>query len=424
VGEEDRAPDATEQLPRLIDPSTTYREMGLLADPGPLGFVGSTRVFAGAQPDSLRLIVGLSLQSRGLAFRRDGDGFLAEYRVEIALRGTHTVQSVRNERIRVATFRETQRTDESVIFQDIIGIAPGTYSLSVSVRDRNGPNGGRVEQRVVVPALSPPSLSLPVAIYSATPRATLDAAPAIVMNPRQSAQYGSDTLRFYLETYGLAPGRRIVAAAVGASGRAEWTDTIAVSAAGPVAVHLLTILPNALSIGRYELRLQRGDSVLGATPFVVTFSDQYAIANVEDIVSLLRYFPGVDSLRAVLRLPAEERGAAWQRFWRASDNSPATPENEAIDEYLARVRVANDRFRDEGTPGWLTDRGEVFIRLGEPDNVMDQRPEQTRGRIIIWSYQEHRLSLSFVDDAGFGNFRLSPGSRADFIRVVNRLSGR
>lgn len=424
VGEGDPAPNAADQLPRLIDPATTYREMGLLADGGPLGFVGSVRVFAGHTPDSLRLMVGLSLQSRGLTFRRDGDGFLAEYRVEIVVRGTSTVQSVRNERIRVATFRETQRTDESVIFQDIIAVTPGSYALSVVVRDRNGPNAGRVEQRIAVPALNPPSMSLPVAIYEATARTSLAAAPVIVVNPRQSAQYGSDTLHFYFESYGFAAGRRLVAAAVNGERRDEWRDTLVVTGTDSVASHVFLIPPGALTIGRYELQLRRGDSVLASSPIVVTFSDQYAIANVEDIVSLLRYFPAVDSLRGILRLPPAERGAAWRKFWRESDASPSTPENEAIDEYLIRVRIANERFRDEGTAGWLTDRGEVYIRLGEPDAIVDSRPDQTRGRVIVWNYQEHRLQLYFVDDAGFGNFRLSPASRAELLRVISRTTGR
>ena len=418
--------DQTDRLPQLIDPSAAYREMGLLTDNGPLGFVGTTRVFAGASQDSLLVVLGLSLRARGLTFRRDGESFLAEYRVEAVLRSGTSIaaQSSRNERVRVSTFRETQRVDESVIYQDMMTVGPGSYTLSVIVRDRNGPNVGRVEQAFVVPFMRQPSLTLPLAVYEFTPRQRLDAPPAIVLNPRQAGQYGSDTLRFYVESYGMPESDRIVASAVNGEGRVHWSDTLRTGAPQAVSSIQLLVPPDQLSIGRYELRLTRGNDVLATAPFVVTFSDQFAVANLEDIVSLLRYFPNADSLRGILRMPENERGAAWQRFWRQSDPVPTTPEHEAIETYLAAVRVANDRFRDEGVAGWLTERGEVLIRLGEPNDIVDRNPDQVRGRLISWNYYEHRLTLTFIDDAGFGRFRLDPRSRAEYIRVLNRITGR
>ena len=112
----------------------------------------------------------------------------------------------------------------------------------------------------------------------------------------------------------------------------------------------------------------------------------------------------------------------WRRFFLATDPNPATPENEAIDEYLQRVRIANERFTEEGGQGWLTERGEVFISIGEPSEIVDRRQDQIgRGRYVIWNYYELRLSLTFIDDTGFGRLRLDPRSRAEFMRVRDRL---
>jgi GWxTD domain-containing protein len=174
------------------------------------------------------------------------------------------------------------------------------------------------------------------------------------------------------------------------------------------------------------LRVGSADRALASVPFVVMFSDQFAAANLEDIVSLLRYFPERDSLRALLQGPPEERSAAWRRFYRATDPNPVTAENEAIEDYLARLRVANERFRDEGMPGWLTERGEVFVTIGEPSEIIDRRTAdfQGRARYIIWNYYELRLTLSFIDDGGFGRYRLDAASRSEFLRAVNRLRSR
>jgi len=148
----------------------------------------------------------------------------------------------------------------------------------------------------------------------------------------------------------------------------------------------------------------------------------WAVSNFDDMISLLRYFPAADTLRHLANLPPAERAAAWRRFWRDTDPNPLTPENEALDQYFARVQIANQRFRDEGTPGWLTDRGEVFITIGEPDQVVDpQSGLLVRGRTIVWVYNDYRLQLLFVDDAGFGRFRMDPQSRAGYLQVLNRL---
>lgn len=81
---------------------------------------------------------------------------------------------------------------------------------------------------------------------------------------------------------------------------------------------------------------------------------------------------------------------------------------------------ANLRFRDEGIQGWRTDRGEVLIRMGEPDEVFDQSA-QSQGRLILWNYTQYQLALYFADETGFGRFRLTSASRSEFERVVARL---
>lgn len=413
-----------ERLPQLFEPTRIYGEMGLLADAGPLGVIGTARILAGPTPESLLVAIGLSMRNRGLTFHREGDQFVAEYRVEAVFRqGTQTVaRADRDERVRVASFRETQRSDESLIFQHYVAIPSGDYTMSIMVRDRNGTSMARFETPVSVPALQARAVSLPIPVYEATPRTSLADRPTLVMNPRMSAGYGSDTLHFYVETYGIGSGSRLILSANDATGRSAWSDTIRVDQQTPVKGYVVTIPPQQLSIGRYELRLSQGSTVMAATPFLVTFSDQYAAGNLQDIVSLLRWFAPADTLRALLNAAPEDRAEAWRRFWRNTDPNPATPENEAIDEYLRRVQMANERFRDEGIPGWTTERGEVFIALGEPNDVLDRRPDtQGRNRWIQWSYYELRLTLSFFDDTGFGRYRMDPRSRNEFMRVSNRL---
>lgn len=413
-----------QRLPESFDAFGVYRQMGLMAEAGPIPFVGAVRVLAGPSPDSLVVVVALSLQNRGLSFHRDGDAFLAEYRVELTFRqGTTVAREVTSdERIRVSTFRETQRSDESVIFQKFVPLAAGQYGLVATVRDRNGPNASHSEQLLMVPRFGVPAVSAPLAVYQGRPRAALSSSLEVVANPRATVEYGSDSLQFYVESYSLPPGTVIVYTALDAGGHVAWTDSTRVAAATPILGMLFTVPPGRLSIGRYELRVALGGSVIASTPFLVSFSDRWVLSSMEDVISLLRYFASPDTLRALQQAPPEEQGAAWLRFWRATDPNPATPENEALDEYFARVQAANERFREEGLPGWLTDRGEVFIGLGEPDDVVDRRSEmQGRSRLVYWVYNAYRLTLSFIDDSGFGRLRLDLRSRSEYLSVLSRI---
>lgn len=412
-------------MARVFDPTAVFRQMGLIADGGPLAVVGGMRVLAGPTPDTTLVLVALSLHNRGFTFRREGNEFVADYRVELTFRqGTDIVQQVsRDQRIRISSFRETLRTEESVIFQQFVPLRAGAYAVTIAVRDRTGPNLARAETTLEVPALQAPAVSNPIAVYQAEPRTDFAAAPTLVANPRSAVSYGADSVRFYLETYGLPAGSALAIEVGDPSGRTVWQDTVPVDSLRSVAGRLVTIPPGSLSIGRHELRVRMvGGGQVTSAPFLVAFSDLWAVTNFDDMVSLLRYFPPADTLRHLANATPEQRAMAWQRFWRDTDPNPLTPENEALDQYFARVQFANQRFGDEGIAGWLTDRGEVFITIGEPDQMYDpSQGLQGRGRVVTWTYNQYRLQLYFVDDAGFGRLRLDPQSRNNYLQLLSRL---
>ena len=63
----------------------------------------------------------------------------------------------------------------------------------------------------------------------------------------------------------------------------------------------------------------------------------------------------------------EEKDALAVRFWNRRDPTPLTPENERLLEHYRRVAYALEHYARPGG-GW-DKRGEVFIRLGDPDHI-------------------------------------------------------
>jgi GWxTD domain-containing protein len=418
------APQAVPALAQLFDASAIYRAMGFAVGGPSLPFVASLHFFAGTTPDSTPGVFAMSLANHALSFRRADGGFVAVYHVEVVLRADTLVvfRRVGDETVRVPTFQETLRVDESIVFQQFFVVRPGTYSVSVLVRDRNSSAYSESQIIDTVPQFEAPALSGPIATYQGAGRSRLDTLPDLVVNPRATLPYGADSLRFYVEAYGLPAGTPLAARVVDPDSVVLWSATATLGNA-PVARARFVLNPSDLPVGRATLEVSApGTDVRAASPFLVTFSEQWAIANFSQMVDVLRYFERQDLVAKLKAAPREQRAAAWREFYRASDPVPITPENEALEQYFYRVDIASGRFQEPGIPGWQTERGEVFIALGEPDQMSDAANQLGMAvRFIQWEYMNLRLTLVFQDDAGFGEFRLTPQSRSEFQRVLARV---
>lgn len=423
-----------------LDPNRAYHQMGLVTGGEPLPFVGGISFLAGPTPDTTLVLVTLSLPARALTFVREGDRYRATYEVRLDLRqGSNTVRHIESPQlVRVPSFRETTRGDESVIFQQLLSVPPGQYNLAFAVRDGGSARTVTEETLVIVPRVAGPALSTPIAVYDATPRMNLDSLPELVAAPRATAAFGRDSMiNVYLEGYASpTPGaaadaamRLSVSFAVrGEGGSALWSDTASLPRRGALWSGVVRVPVARLGVGIATFAAWRPGTT-GAdtvrTPLFVSFGDELPVASFDEMLNYLRYFASPERLAALRAAPPEARAAAWAAFLRDTDPVPSTTQHEGIRDYFTRVQTASQRFRDEGQQGWLTDRGRVFISLGEPDQLYEQGGQMgdvnTRGRAQIWEYREHRLQLIFIDQTGFSRWRLTAQSSADFEAVTRRL---
>src|SRR5258705_11584120 len=110
--------------------------MGFLVQSAPVAFVAAVRFLAGPTPDSTLALFSVSLTNRSLEFRRRNSRFEAAYHVEAVFRAPSSIRKiVSDQMVRVPTLAETQRADESIIFQQFILLPPGDATVNLSVRD-------------------------------------------------------------------------------------------------------------------------------------------------------------------------------------------------------------------------------------------------------------------------------------------------
>jgi GWxTD domain-containing protein len=138
-----------------------------------------------------------------------------------------------------------------------------------------------------------------------------------------------------------------------------------------------------------------------------------------------------------------ERDLFIEAFWKHRDDTPGTPENEFKQEHYRRLRYVEQWYgRGTPTPGWATDRGRMYIILGEPRTVERYENETEIYPTIVWFYQgmskfglPDAFNLIFLKKYGVGDYELySPikdgpqkmlvnffGDPKDYLDAFNQL---
>ena len=414
----------------FTDPVSIYQRMGLLAEGGALPFVGSVGFFAARTPDTAHTLISVSMAASALSFQRDGDRYRANYalRLQVKRNDTTFVDTEQTEVVRVAGFKETTRDDESVIAQRLLSLTPGYFTLAVTVRDLATQRASTSEIPLTVPRLQAPALSTPLAVLDAVPRGTLDSLPQIVASPRATAVFGRDTVvPLYVEGYASSERFAISLAVRSERGATLWSDTTSLPRRGAIFSGMLRVPVSRIGVGVATLVLWptgTPDSV--RTPLFVSFGENLPVATFDEMLQYLRFFAPPAKLQALRDAPGEQRAEAWARFLSETDPNPQTTVHEGLRDYFGRVRLANERFREEGAAGWMSDRGMVFVALGDPDQIYEQGTSDVsqRGRAQIWEYRQYGLQLVFIDQTGFGRWRLTTSSEMDFRTALSRVQDR
>ncbi|HUF50124.1 MAG TPA: GWxTD domain-containing protein [Longimicrobiales bacterium] len=405
---------------------------------GPAQFpvVASFGTMAGPS-DSTFVMLALSVPNSALRFQRDGGGFFAEYTINLTFMNADSVPVKRfetRELVRVPTFAETGRTDESVVYQRAIAVQPGSYIMRLQAADANSSRGFRMTDTLTVPAYGTrSSIASPLLVYEANGRRERSERPDLISNPRHTVPYGGEAPLLYVEAYGEAAAEPLSVSVLDAAGTTLWNGRTELRGdAGAVRYGIVEIPAANLPLGRFVVEVGGAGAATTRTPLVLTISDQWMVANFDEVLQFLRYiaYPAeLDSLRT--GTPAEQR-AAWERFWERRDPLPITDINEYRDDFFARVRYATEAFREPGgRGGWDTDRGEVYIVLGPPDHAIERYIGQVdiagRPNAQEWLYSTvpgGRLNLLFHDRTGFGRYELVPTSQSAFRAVADQLRRR
>ncbi len=393
-------------------------------------FVGNVAFMATPAGDSTHVVVALTIANGNLTFGRETDRFRAGYTVSITLRnGAETVKQIEaHESVVVASFKEVSRLDESVIFQELLTVKPGRYNLNVNVRDDGSSKNGSDDVTLLIPVLGAGSLSTPITFARVTQRATLDSLPRVVSNPAATATFGRDSLiGLYVEAYGASMEARLPLniAARTETGRMLFTDTTSIPRRRDLFSGVVYIPIARTGIGPVVVSVwMPGTTDTTKAPIFVGFGDDLPVATYDEMINYLKWFALPARLKPLRDTAPEFRAAAWASF--VKENAALTNGGETLRDYFQRLNEANTRFREEGIPGWMTDRGKVLLGLGEPDQVYEQGATDPTSRLRsqIWEYRNIQQQLVFTEQQEFGHWRLTNSSAIAFDTAWRRRLSR
>ena len=131
-----------------------------------------------------------------------------------------------------------------------------------------------------------------------------------------------------------------------------------------------------------------------------------SIKDIDVALNQMKYMLDSDQSSLLKSKNKLERELFFNEVWKAKDPTPSTEYNELMEEYFNRVNYTIEHF-DGWEAGWETDRGMVYILFGAPNEINRYNSSNNLSKTRqVWVYRKIGKEFSFIDQNGFGDYRL------------------
>jgi len=186
------------------------------------------------------------------------------------------------------------------------------------------------------------------------------------------------------------------------------SDRLEKRAEDRVTREIIALSLNDTKIGNYFFRVEIliGDRRFERyVPFTIRWRDDTAeISSLDEAINNLVYLvDSTDSLSTVLNYDQKSKREWFQTFW-GKLNSEGDDKNILMDEYYRRVNFSNVNFSAGMREGWKSDRGQIFIIFGEPDEIQKYEYARNVKPYEVWVY--YGRGRQFIFDYIAGDYKL------------------
>jgi GWxTD domain-containing protein len=382
----------------------------------------NTEIFPTFTRDGSQRILRVYIQilNDDITFIKSDSGFVAELQLDFYLADENkdfVFNKGEKKEIHVETFEETNSREIENTFSTDIPLDSGKYEAVITVGDKN--SGKQVNRKVVfkVPSFSQlPFLVSDVIFFDKFE--TNKQSKIVNFTPNVTNNFSGNLTNIYLyfNTIVLDSNQtdslEIEYTIRDPSNTINQSNRYFIKASQGFKEHFIRLNRHHFEGTRYTLTMtvtqnKRQYKTEKLFSFYWTLSPN-SPTDLKLALEQTVYIGNSDSIDYYLKRPFEEKRKYFEKFWAEVDPNPETAKNELMDEYYKRLNYANRTFSTMSVEGWKTDRGRIFVKFGQPDDI-ERHPFETNSEPYeIWRYYSVRKVFLFIDRLGFGEYILHP----------------
>ena len=376
-------------------------------------------------PDSTLVSTFIEVPYDRVQFFKTGNSFSSNFTITISIFDEdkeHLItESTWDEKVTAKNFDQTVSRSNYNVSLKSFKLTPDKYSVRASIDDNNSKNTFVQNKDIEVRKFSD---NLDISdIMLVAKEANVNGEKKIVPNVSRNVVTKKTGIPLFYEINTNEGGKfRLIYSISNKSGVKSFEDTAEVNLNKGKNQIYYDIKDSSLNLGSYTVNINAQD---------ITTSDEASVSsnlisrwsgvpenvtNLDLAIRQLVYIATPEELDYINEATnREEKIKRFAQFWKKKDPNPNDEENQAFEEYYSRVAYANDHF-SRYREGWKTDMGMVYIVLGKPDNVEHHPFEPDSKPYEIWDYYDLNVRLAFLDQTGFGDYRLMNPLDFDYVR--------
>jgi GWxTD domain-containing protein len=381
--------------------------------------------FRSSKPGMTRLDVFIQVPYNEIQFVKKADLFESKYTATVSIFAEDKEKLIEekswDEKIDVKDFPHTTSSSNFNISIKSFDMLPGKYFIRTSIEDKDSRKSFVSSNIFTIRDLNTfPNISDLMFIAKQT---MVAGSSKILPNVTRDISVQKDGIPLFFELYANSPGKIILEFYVSdKEKKIVFADTMARNVDSGKTQIFHSVKVNSLGLGTYLIGVSLKDTnnkVIAST--IKSFASRWVgvpsvINDLDKAIAQLVYIASPSEKSYIESAPAkEEKIKRYLEFWKKKNPNPAEEDNRVFDEYYRRINYANENF-SHYTEGWRSDMGMVYITLGPPNNI-DRHPFDYDAKPYeIWEYYEMNQQFVFMDENGFGDYRLITPMYGDMFR--------
>ena len=373
------------------------------------------------QPGTGRMDIYVQIPYPEISFIKDGDQYTGRFEISASVFSQEKQQVWQKSQLVEVHTKDFSQTSSGQYFslkQFSTDIAPGKYDVLLQVTDQESKKIESAKKSIIVHDFGNDTLALSDVMI--VRRMTLDGIRKNIV-PNLSGVIGQEHSKFYLyfEVYNHA---QIDSVQVTCKFVNSKREIVAQRAKSELLtgnrthilwqIDTLSIIPSKYILfveasGKSKADPNKSYYASVSRICMIRLKDiPLIISDINKAIDQLQYIAqGIEITSIKEAATPDEKQNRFLEFWAKHNPDPKASNNNLMEEYYSRVDYANRNYASF-TEGWRTDRGMVLIRFGPPQNIERHPFDADTKPYEVWYYYNQNREFIFVDETGFGDYRL------------------